>query len=151
MPVKKDVEEKRVEEKVVQGSLVEQFIAELVEHPERAVSLIQVISKITKPWEAIGMDGAATGSNEVPVPPGKSAQAFQRQNVAGPNISAFRLTTIFGDDVALIVKDSPKWRITIEGEPQIDGPFVEHGQKAEVKAKTFVEERLALRGYIIGK
>lgn len=159
MPTKKTeaeiVEVKKVETKVVAEkepeSLVNQFITELAQHPERAVNLVQVLSKITKPWEAIGMDGAAAGPNEVPVPPGKSAQAYQRQNVAGPNISAFRLTTIFGDDVALIVKDSPKWRITIEGEPQIDGPFVEHGQKAEIKAKTFVEERLRLRGFIIGK
>ena len=94
MPVKKDVEEKKSETTKEDSSLVEQLITELVQHPERAVSLIQVISKITKPWEAIGMNGASTSSNEVPVPPGKSAQAFQRQNVAGPNISAFRLTTI---------------------------------------------------------
>lgn len=131
-------------------SLIQSLVVELKEHPERAVAFIQVLSKITKPWESIGPDGATASVNEVTVPQGTSAQAYQKQSWGGPNISAFKLTTIFGDDVALIIKDSPKWRITIEGVPQIDGPFVQHGQKAEQTVKQFVEERLAQRGYIIG-
>lgn len=156
MPAKKEVEVEKVSSEpltksvVKKESVVREFIAELTQKPELAVELIQTLSNITKPWEAIGSNGAAEGSNEVPVPPGKSAKAFQKQNVSGPYISGYKLTTIFGDDVALIVKDTPKWRITILGETQIDGPFVEHGKKAEQNAKDFVEERLRLRGYVIG-
>lgn len=153
MMVKEEVKEepKKVEVPKKQVSVVESLVAELKQNPEGAVDLVKVLYKITKPWEAIGPDGSLASVNEVPVPPGKSAQAFQKLNYNGPSIGAFKLTTIFGDEVALIVKDSPKWKITIEGEPQVDGPFVEHGQKAEAKVKAFVEERLTLRGFIISK
>jgi hypothetical protein len=60
------------------------------------------------------------------------------------------MSTIFGDEVAFILKDTPKWKVKIEGEYQVDAPFVQHGQKAEGNTKKFAEDKLRELGYVIG-
>lgn len=129
-------------------SIIEQLVSELTKHPESAVGLIKVLSKITKPWEVIGLNGQQL--NEIPVPQGVTVQDFKKQ-ATGPHISGYRLTTIFGDEVAVIIKDHPKWKVTIEGQNQSDSPFVSHSKKAEEGIKEFVETRLRDKGYILGK
>jgi hypothetical protein len=143
-----EVEPDEVQEGSDNGvALVTALIDELTSHPELAVGLVHTLSKITKPWEALGGNGNPL--NAMPVPPGESSKAFRRKTMGG-YISGYRLTTIFGNEVATIAKDTPKWRITIEGNHQVDSPFVEHAQKAEEKAKTFAESKLKELGYIIG-
>lgn len=137
------------EEVKEQDSLLPQLIAELSQDPESALRLVQTLGKITKPWEIIGLAGS--GLNEVPVPPGKSAKEFQKSMESSAHISGYRLETIFGEEIALIVKDSPKWKITILGEYQVDAPFISHVGKAESAAKTFAEDKLLKRGYIINR
>jgi len=133
----------------VETALVEELIKELVTKPAMAIEFVQTLGKITKPWEALGGDGKPV--NEIPVPPGTSPRDFVKTATSGgAYISGYRLVTIFGDEVAVILKDTPKWKIMIEGEYQIDAPFVQHGQKAENNAKEFAEEKLKERGYTIG-
>jgi hypothetical protein len=129
-------------------SIITQLVEELRTQPSQALSLIQVLGKITKPWEPIGTDGNPV--NEVPVPPGQSPKEFVKVATSTTHISGFRLTTIFGDEVAQIIKGSPKWRVIVAGEYQIDTPFVHHGQRAEGDVKSFAEGKLRERGYIIG-
>jgi hypothetical protein len=128
--------------------VVDTLIQELTQSPTRAVQLIQFLGKITRGWEAIGSNGNPI--NEVPVPPGKNPRDFVKAATSTVHVSGFRLTTIFGDEVATIIKDSPKWRITIQGEYQVDTPFVQHSQRAEANAKQFAEGKLREKGYIIG-
>jgi len=128
--------------------LVALLIEQLKVKPEGAVELVHTLSTITKPWEAIGNNGNIV--NEVPVPQGQSATQFIKQASTAPYISGYRMNTIFGDEVASITKDTPKWRVKIEGENQVDAPFVQHGQKAEANAKKFAEDKLRERGFIIG-
>lgn len=130
-------------------SVLVSLIEELATHPERAVDLVRSLGCITKPWEPIGM--ASSKINEMPVPPGEPPKKFIKGQEAGPYISGYRLITIFGDEVASILKDTPKWKIVIQGEYQVDAPFVQHSQKAEANAKAFVEEKLKLRGFVIPK
>lgn len=129
-------------------TLVEGLIKELTKAPSQAVELVQFLGRITKGWEPIGSNGNPI--NEVPVPPGKNPRDFVRAATSTVHISGFRLTTIFGDEIATIMKDSPKWRVTVLGEYQIDTPFVQHSQRAEVNAKEFAESKLRDRGFIIG-
>lgn len=128
--------------------LIDSLVQEIVQSPARAAQLIKVLGKITKEWEPIGTNGNPI--NEVPVPPGRNPKDFVRAATATVHISGYRLTTIFGKEVALVMKDSPKWRVTIEGEYQVDTPFIQHGSKAEFNAKEFAENKLRERGYIIG-
>lgn len=128
--------------------VIDSLVQELTQSPNRAVQLVQALGKITRGWEALGSNGNPI--NEVPVPPGKNPKDFVKAASTPVHISGFRLTTIFGDEVANIIKDSPKWRVTILGEYQIDTPFVQHSAKAEFNAKQFAEGKLRERGYIIG-
>ncbi len=129
--------------------VLDTFLQELKQSPNRAVELIRVLGMITRDWEPLGSNGNPI--NEVPVPPGKNPRDFVKTTTSSAvHISGFRLTTIFGDEVATIFKDSPKWRVTIGGEYQIDTPFVQHSQKAEFNAKQFAENKLREKGFIIG-
>jgi hypothetical protein len=130
------------------AQVLDTLIQELTQNPNRAVQLIQLLGRITRSWEPVGTNGNPI--NEVPVPPGKNPKDFVKAATSTVHISGFRLTTIFGDEVATIIKDSPKWRITIQGEYQIDTPFVQHSQRAEMNAKQFAESKLKERGFIIG-
>lgn len=134
---------------LVQGSVAESLTQDLIQNPSRAIQLVKTLSKITRDWEPIGSNGAPI--NETPVPPGKNPKDFIKTTSSSPvHISGFRLTTIFGDEVAMITKDSPKWRVTILGEYQVDTPFVQHSTRAEFNAKQFAENKLREKGYIIG-
>lgn len=158
MPIKKVIEDgemKTVEEVEVVGStsstkvsLVSQLTSELIDNPKLAWELVQSLRKITKPWEIMGKDGGSV--NEMPVPPGKSAKEYLKETVQHGWISGYRLTTIFGEEVATIVKDSPKWKVTVLGEYQVDAPFIQHGQKGEASVKAFAEEKITKLGYVIG-
>lgn len=128
-------------------SMVTELITELVSKPHLAVELVQCLKRITKPWEILGNNGHSI--NEVPVPPGKSAKEFLKSTQTSAYVSGYRLSTIFGDEVAMIVKDNPKWRITILGEYQVEAPFVSHAQHGEANSKKFVEDKLVEMGYII--
>ncbi len=149
MPERKVKTESKVESSEESKSVLVNLIEELSQHPERAIDLVRSLSCITKPWEPIGM--ASSKINEVPVPPGESPKKFIKGQESGPYVSGYRLVTIFGDEVASILKDTPKWKIVVLGEYQVDAPFVQHGQKAEANAKAFVEEKLKLRGFVIPK
>lgn len=133
---------------VTTSSHVDALIQEFTTSPSKAVDFIRALGKITKGWEAIGSNGNPV--NEVPVPPGKNPRDFVRSASSIVHISGFRLSTIFGEEIALITKDSPKWRVVIQGEYQVDTPFVEHSQKAESNVKNFAESKLRERGFIIG-
>lgn len=130
-------------------SVLESLINDLSESPELAVNLVERLGKITKPWEPIGSSNSKL--NEIPVPPGESPKSFIKKQDLGPFISGYKLVTIFGDEIASIIKDTPKWKIVILGEYQVDAPFVQHGQKAETNAKTFAEEKLREKGFVIPK
>jgi hypothetical protein len=130
-------------------SHVDALLHEFTTVPAKAIDFIKALGKITKGWEPIGSNGNPV--NEIPVPPGKNPRDFVRTASSIVHISGFRLTTIFGEEVALITKDSPKWRVVIQGEYQVDTPFVEHSQKAEVNVKNFAETKLRERGFIIGQ
>lgn len=130
-------------------ALVKELIAELKSSPNTAVEFVKALSKITKPWEPIGY--GSTPTNTMNVPDGVSAKQFAQETITSSiNISGYRLSTIFGKEVAIIQKATPRWKISIEGAYQSDAPFVSHAQKAESQAKQFVEERLKELGYIVG-
>lgn len=130
-------------------NVAETLVAELKSSPNLAINLVHTLSQITKPWEPIGSDGKIV--NEIAVPPGQSPKDFKKQTTMQASyISGYKMSTIFGDEVAVILKDTPKWKIMIEGDYQSDAPFVEHSQKAEASAKSFAEAKLVERGYIIG-
>ncbi len=150
----KDIEQVEVVEKTempTTGMLAE-LTKEIIENPAGSLKLIQALRKITKPWEMLGNTSGLGNVNEVSVPPNVSAKEFvNAQKQQGPFVSGYRLQTIFGEDVALIIKDTPKYKIFIEGELMIDAPFVQHGQKAEQNAKEFAEKKAEERGYVIGR
>lgn len=127
--------------------LIEQLIQEMTQRPALALKFIQSLGKITKPWETLSRDG--TSINEVPVPQGKPAKEFLKETQNAGYVSGYRLSTIFGDEVAIITKDSPKWRVTILGDYQVEAPFMTHPQKGEASVKQFVEEKVRKLGYII--
>lgn len=129
-------------------SVIESMVQELRQSPGKAIEFVHFLGKITRGWEPIGSNGNPI--NEVPVPPGKNPRDFVRAATSTVHISGFRLATIFGTEVASIIKDSPKWRVTILGEYQIDTPFVQHSSRAEQNAKEFAENKLRDLGYIIG-
>lgn len=129
-------------------SILEQVIYELKTNPSLSVKLVSVLSKITNPWETIGLSGQHV--NELAVPQGVSVEDFKKKLNSNPHVSGYRLTTIFGREIAIIVKDHPKYKVTIEGETQADAPFVTHSKKAEDSVKEFAEKRLKEKGYILG-
>lgn len=129
------------------AELTKELMAELVGNPDLAVEFVRTISKITKPWEAIGNNGTIV--NEAPTSRGEAKSEFFGR-VSGVYVSGYRLQTIFGDEVATIIRDTPKWKIVIDGKGQVDAPFIEHGQKAESIAKEFTERKLRELGYVIG-
>lgn len=128
--------------------VLDTMMQELRQSPGRAIDFVHFLGKITRGWEPIGSNGNPI--NEVPVPPGKNPRDFVRAATSTVHVSGFRLATIFGTEVASIIKDSPKWRVTILGEYQIDTPFVQHSSRAEQNAKEFAENKLRDLGYIIG-
>jgi hypothetical protein len=129
-------------------SVTELVTYEIKENPIRAKELVRVLGMVTMDWESIGVNGNPI--NEVPVPPGENPKDFIRSATRVTHISGFRLSTIFGKEVAYISKDSPKWRVTILGEYQVDSPIIQNGSTAEVNVKKFAEERLRAKGYIVG-
>ena len=129
-------------------TVVDLFIKEMKENPKSALKFIKTLSLITRPWEAIGTQTNLV--NEITVPQGMSAKDFIKSSQTGPFVSGYKLVTIFGDEVAVISKDTPKWKILILGEMQPDAPFVDHSKLAEGKAKKFVEDKLTQKGFIIG-
>jgi len=128
-------------------ALVDELIKELEGDPKSAVKFVQAISMITKPWEPLGNNGEPV--NEVPVPAGVNPREF-RSTATAAYISGYRMTTIFGNQVAELTKGTPKWRVTINGVPQTEAPFVKHSKTAEEAAKKFAEQKLRELGYVIG-
>lgn len=145
MATKKSVSESVESE--VGSDLIEKLIQEMIQQPQLALKFVQSLGKITKPWETLSRDG--TSINEVPVPQGKPAKEFLKEAQSAAYVSGYRLSTIFGDEIAMITKDSPKWRVTILGEYQVEAPFMTHPQKGETSVKQFVEEKVKQLGYII--
>lgn len=129
-------------------SVTELITYEIKENPTRAKDLVKVLGMVTMDWEPVGSNGNPI--NEVPVPPGKNPKDFVRAANGIAHISGFRLSTIFGKEVAFIAKDSPKWRVTILGEYQVDSPIIQNGSTAEANVKKFAEEKLKSKGYIVG-
>jgi hypothetical protein len=123
-------------------------IREIRDNPVRAREFVSVLGTITMDWEAIGTNGSPI--NEVPVPPGKNPKDFIRSANGISHISGFKLSTIFGKEVAFISKDSPKWRVTVLGEYQVDSPIIQSGATAEATVKKFAEEKVKSKGYILG-
>jgi hypothetical protein len=129
-------------------SVVSKLLKELEEEPESGLKLVHLLGRITKPWEELG--NTLSQVNEIPVPPNMSAKEYLKGAGAQPYTSGWKLTTIFGREVAVIVKDTPKYRILIEGQVVSNVPFIQHAQKVETIVKQFVEEKVRERGYIIG-
>jgi hypothetical protein len=129
-----------------ESTLLESLIEETKKRPDQALMLVKALGKITKGWESVGSDG--TPVNEMPVPQGKSAKDFQK-SVQGHFVSGYKLETIFGEEVALITKDSPKWKVVIMGQHQVDSPFLYHAKDGEQIVKSFAKEKLEKLGFIL--
>lgn len=127
-------------------SVVNLLTLEIQQNPLKAKELFKALSMITVEWESIGTNGFPI--NEVPVPPGENPKDFIKSSARISHVSGYRLSTIFGKEVAYISKDSPKWRVTILGEYQTDSPIIQNGSVAESVVKKFAEERLKAKGYI---
>lgn len=127
-------------------SVVNLLTLEIQQNPMKAKELFKALSMITVEWESIGTNGFPI--NEVPVPPGENPKDFVKSSARISHVSGYKLSTIFGKEVAYISKDSPKWRVTILGEYQTDSPIIQNGSIAESIVKKFAEEKLRSKGYI---
>lgn len=106
-------------------SMITELIESLNKNPEEALMLSDTLRKILGPWEELSADSnsAATGTFLV-------------------------IKNMMGTEVAQIIKDYPKYKISIEGEFLKDAPFITHG-KDIMAGRVFVEKKLRERGYIV--
>lgn len=107
-------------------SLVKELINGLSANPEEALELADTLCRILSAWEKTDSSGNATSSAT----------------------GSYVIRNMMGVLVAQISLDYPKWKITINGEPCKDAPFITHGKDVDL-GKIFVEDRLREKGYIV--
>lgn len=146
----KRAEETEMQLEVVEGAtLLSQLVAEISSDPASAVELVKILGRVTKPWQALEVKNQML--NEITVPQGMSAQEYKLQST-GLHVAGYRMETIFGDEVAVILRESPKWRVLICGQVQANTPFIaaKAGKKSEIEVQEFAEKKLRELGYILG-
>lgn len=123
------------------------LVNEIKTDPAGALALVKALQKVCKPWESL--TSASNELSEMTVPAGQSAKDFMK-NASKGFVSGYRINTIFGEEVALVTKDHPRWKVLIEGQNQSDSPIIGNSKTSEATVRAFVEEKLVERGYIVG-
>ena len=106
-----------------ESSVLSALIEELKVRPEGTIELLNAMSNVVRPWEAVKMEGQAV-------------------------VNSYRRISAMGEEVGLIESSAPTWILAIEGK-RFTGDKVFNRKGAEREAQGLLDAQLRERGFIL--